>query len=254
MPLDIKEHNQDKLSVRNTANNLDKQLADMPDPLPNYSGFNMIIAGSSGSGKTTLLYSLMLRKKVKGIRQSYRGIFDHVYIVSPTMGSKSMKKDEFAKLPEDQIYRELNMETIMELDKKLQENRDNDEHSIVIFDDVGSQLRKSAQVEKKLVQLVQNRRHLFTSTIFIVQKFRDLPTGLRSNMSHFATFRPKNMPERDAIMSELFPFKRDDTDQIFDYVFEKDDAKDRYSFLLVDLSLKKSSKYRYFKNFNQLEF
>ena len=43
MPLEIKEHNQDKLSVRNTANNLDKQLADMPDPLPNYSGFNMII-------------------------------------------------------------------------------------------------------------------------------------------------------------------------------------------------------------------
>jgi hypothetical protein len=73
-------------------------------------------------------------------------------------------------------------------------------------------------------------------------------------MSHFATFRPKNMPERDAIMSELFPFKRDDTDQIFDYVFEKDDAKDRFSFLMVDLSLKKSAKYRYFKNFNQLEF
>jgi Flp pilus assembly CpaF family ATPase len=70
MPLEIKEHNQDKLSVKNTANNLDQQLADMPDPLPNYSGFNMIIAGSSGSGKTTLLYSLMLRKKVKGIRQS----------------------------------------------------------------------------------------------------------------------------------------------------------------------------------------
>ena len=254
MPLDIKEHNQDKLSVKNTANNLDQQLADMPDPLPNYSGFNMIIAGSSGSGKTTLLYSLMLRKKVKGIRQSFRGIFDHVYIVSPTMGSKSMKKDEFSKLPEDQIYRELNMETVMDLDKRLQRNRDDDEHSIVIFDDVGSQLKKSQQVEKKLVQLVQNRRHLFTSTIFIVQKFKDLPTGLRSNMSHFATFRPKNLIERDAIMSEMFPFKKDDTDQIFDFVFEKDDAKDRFSFLFVDLSLKKSSKYRYFKNFNQLEF
>tara|TARA_B110000285_G_C14740012_1_gene430313 strand:+ start:76 stop:573 length:498 start_codon:yes stop_codon:yes gene_type:complete len=165
-----------------------------------------------------------------------------------------MKKDEFSKLPDDQIYRELNMETIMDLDKRLQRNREEDEHSIVIFDDVGSQLRKSAQVEKKLVQLVQNRRHLFTSTIFIVQKFKDLPTGLRSNMSHFVTFRPKNMPERDAIMSELFPFKRDDTDQIFDYIFEKDDAKDRFSFLFVDLSLKKGSKYRYFKNFNQLEF
>lgn len=250
----IKEHNQDKLSVKNTQNNLDKELADMPDPLPNYSGFNMVIAGSSGSGKTTLLYSMMLRKKVKGVRQSYRGVFDHIYIISPTMGSKSMKNDEFSKLPGDQIYRELNLETIDELDKKLQKNREEEEHSIVIFDDVGSQLRKSAQVEKKLVQLVQNRRHLFTSTVFIVQKFRDLPTGLRSNMSHFVTFRPKNMPEREAIMTELFPFKRDSVDQIFDYVFERDDKKDRFSFLMVDLSLKKSSKYRYFKNFNRLEF
>jgi hypothetical protein len=107
----------------------------------------------------------------------------------------------------------------MDLDKRLQRNRDDDEHSIVIFDDVGSQLKKSQQVEKKLVQLVQNRRHLFTSTIFIVQKFKDLPTGLRSNMSHFATFRPKNLIERDAIMSEMFPFKKDDTDQIFDLRF-----------------------------------
>ena len=51
----------------------------------------------------------MLRKKVKGIRQSYRGIFDHAYVVPPAVGSKLMKKDEFSKQPGDQIYRELNM-------------------------------------------------------------------------------------------------------------------------------------------------
>jgi hypothetical protein len=46
------------------------------------------------------------------------------------MGSKSMKKDEFSKLPGDQIFRELNMETVNELDKRLQKNREDDEHSI----------------------------------------------------------------------------------------------------------------------------
>jgi len=254
MPLDIKEHSQDKLSVRNTNNNLDQQITKISDPLPSYSGYNMVISGSSGSGKTTLLYSLMLRKKVKGVRQSYRGVFDHIYIVSPTIGGKSIKGDEFSKLPQDQIYRELDRATLDELEDKLKHNRDEEEHSVVIFDDCGSALRKSAAVEKKLVQLVQNRRHLFCSTIFLVQKFRDLPTGIRNNMSHFISFRPKNIPEREAIMTELFPFKRDDTDEIFNYVFEKDEKNDRYSFLFVDMSLKKSSKFRYFKNFNQLEF
>jgi hypothetical protein len=37
----------------------------------------------------------------------------------------------------------------MDLDKRLQRNREDDEHSIIVFDDVGSQLRKSQQVEKK---------------------------------------------------------------------------------------------------------
>jgi len=178
---------------------------------------------------------------------------DHIYIVSPTLGNKSMKKDEFSKLPQDQIYRELTLEALSELSDTFEKNRDEDEHSIIILDDVGSQLRKSAAIEKKLVQLCQNRRHLFLSVIFIIQKWKDLPTGIRNNLSHAAFFRPKNMPERESIMMELFPFKKTETESIFDYVYEKDEDKDRYSFLFVDMSLKKTSKYRYFKCFNELE-
>ena len=40
---------------------------------------------------------------------------------------------------------------------------------------------------------------------------------------------------------------------LFNYVYEKDEDKDRYSFLFVDMSLKKTSKYRYFKCFNELD-
>jgi len=252
--MNIKEHVCKDIVIGNTANNLDQMLhKDIPSPLPNYSGFNFAIAGSSGSGKTTLMYSLMCKRKKKGKRQSYRGVFDHIYIVSPTLGNKSMKKDEFSKLPQDQIYRELTLEALAELSDTFDKNRDEDEHSIIILDDVGSQLRKSQAIEKKLVQLCQNRRHLFLSVIFIIQKWKDLPTGIRNNLSHAAFFRAKNNPEKEAIMTELFPFKKTETESIFDYVYEKDEDKDRYSFLFVDMSLKKTSKYRYFKCFNELE-
>jgi len=51
----------------NSANHLDKKLADdIPEPLPNYSGFNFVISGSSGSGKTTLLTSVMSARKRTG--------------------------------------------------------------------------------------------------------------------------------------------------------------------------------------------
>jgi hypothetical protein len=42
--------------------------------------------------------------------------------------------------------------------------------------------------------------------------------------------------------------------EILDYVFEGDDKKDKYSFFLVDMSLRDSSKYKYYKNFNELIF
>jgi len=251
--LQITEHKQDKLSVAVTPNNLDGKLGDLPDPLPDTSGFNMCIIGSPGSGKTNLLYSIMTRKKVKGVRQSYRGLFDHIYVISPTIGAKSMKSDPFSKLPQDQIYKELDLQVLVELEKILEKNRSNDEHSVVIFDDVGSQLRRSQAIDKKLTQVIQNRRHMFCSTIFLVQKYRDLGTGLRLAISHLITFRPKNCPERDAILTEMVPLPLKQSISLLDYVFEQGE-QDKYAFLLVDLSLRKSSKYRYFKKFNELNF
>ena len=64
MSLQITEKNNQGLSLHNSKNNLDQVLAnDIPEPLPDYSGFSMLICGASGSGKTTALYSIMSAKK-----------------------------------------------------------------------------------------------------------------------------------------------------------------------------------------------
>jgi len=249
--MSILETPNNKLVIQNTKNNLDKIIAkDIPEPLPNYSGFCMVIAGSSGSGKTTFLYSILTKNKKNGVRQSYKKVFNNIYVISPTIGNGSMKNDPFDKLSDDKKNKALTADLLSELEEKLEENKKDNKHSLIIFDDVGSQLRKSAAIEKKLVQLVQNRRHLYCSMIFLVQKFRDIPTGIRNNMSHFVSFKPKNRPEREAIMKELFTFDGKTSEKLLDYVFENDD---KYSFLFVDMSQKTTNKNVFYKKFNKLE-
>jgi AAA15 family ATPase/GTPase len=128
MSLEITQYKNNKLKIMNSENNLDKELSnDLPEPLPNYSGFLMVIAGAPGSGKTTLLTSLMTSKKKNGKRQSYRKLFDKIIIVSPTLGNgKSMKNDPFTDIRGEQKFKEFNLETIDEIMNMLEKNRDDD--------------------------------------------------------------------------------------------------------------------------------
>jgi hypothetical protein len=85
------------------------------------------------------------------------------------------------------------------------------------------------------------------SIFILVQKFRDVPTGIRNNLSHFITFLPKNNVEKEAIFTELFPFNKKNANDIIEYVYTS-----KHDFLFVDMSLKSSNKFEYYKNFNPL--
>jgi nucleoside-triphosphatase THEP1 len=249
--LKITEFANPGLKVFNSANNLDKVLANgIHEPLPNKSGFSMVIAGPSGSGKTTLLYSIMSKGKVNKVRQGYLNVFDRIYIISPSIGNDSMSNDPFKSLPEDQIYRELTLETLDEIYQSLKQSRKDGEHSVVILDDVGSQLRKSAKVEKILTQMIQNRRHDYCSYITLVQKYKDLPTGLRNNISTFICFRPKNKLEMDSISDELFPYDKKKNAQILNHIFE---SEEKNKFFIIDMSLSNSSTFLFYNGFNRLK-
>jgi ABC-type dipeptide/oligopeptide/nickel transport system ATPase component len=240
-----------KLTLHNTKNNLDHPLCkDLPEPLPNYSGFSMVIIGASGSGKTTALYSMMSAKKKNGMRQSYLKCFHKIYVVSPTIANNSIKNDPFKKLPENQIHRKLSLDVLEELEEEIQKNREEGLNSAIIFDDVGSQLRKSGAIDKKITQMIQNRRHDYTSYFILLQKYRDAGTGIRNNISHLMTFKMKNRLERESIINELLPFKQNKSESLLNYVFENDD---KFSFLFVDMSLKKTNKFKFYKKFNELE-
>jgi hypothetical protein len=255
--MNIVEHAQTSLALQPFANNLDNRLTTDEDPLPEMlpqtGSFLWCIVGSAGSGKTSLLYSLVAGKRKDGKRQSYRKLFNHIYVVSPTIGKDSIKKDPFSKLPDEQIYRSLTLEALEELHEIVAANRKEKENSLIIFDDVGSQLKKSRDIELKLKELTMNRRHLYLSIFCLCQKYRDMPTGMREQMSHVSLFRPKTQNEKDAITEDLLPIRKQDVNQLYDYLY-KDDKADRYTFMYIDLSLQNSSKFLYHKNFNRLDF
>ena len=239
------------LEVNNSANNLDHPLApDLPEPLPNYNGFCWCIAGPSGSGKTTLLASIMSQKKKNGKHTSYRKLFDRIIICSSTLGNgKSLKKDPFKDIPEGQKFKHFNLQTMKEIYDMCEKNHEEEENTIVIFDDVGSQLRKDQKAEKLLISFLQNRRHIWASCFILVQIFRDVPTGIRNNMSHFSYFRPKNQLEVEAIGTELMPFHKKHYQPIMDYVFDNDD---KFSFMTIDMSLKHTNKFVFYNGFNRM--
>lgn len=251
MSLQISETIHPHMKIFNSENNLDNALTDDDiTPLPNYSGFSMLIVGPSGSGKTTSLYSLMTKPKQKGKRVSYKKLFDKIYIVSPTMANTSIKKDPFNKIPKEQVNRQLTIEVLNKLENEIQANREEKLNSVIILDDVGSQIKKSAAVEKKLTQMIQNRRHDYCSYFTLLQKFKDAPTGIRNNISHLLFYKPKNEMEKEAIGGELFPFKKKKFDDLFNYVFENDD---KFSFMFIDMSLKETNKFIFHNKFNKLD-
>lgn len=241
-----------KLEIMNTPNNLDSKLCkNLADPLPNYNGFMWLISGASGSGKTTLLTSLMSQKNKKGEpKKSYRECFNRILICSPTLtNGTSLKNNPFHDIPEDQVWKKFDHQSMQEIMDTIEENHDEEENTVLILDDIGAMLRKDPKAEKLLVSLGQNRRHVNCSIFILVQKFKDMPTGIRNNCSHFITFRPKNNMEVESIMEEMAPFKKKHWQQIINYVFDNDD---KHSFLMIDMSLKKTNKYLFYNKFNQM--
>ena len=77
--------------------------------------------------------------------------------------------------------------------------------------------------------------------LLLINKFYE------NNLSHFITFLPKNNIEKEAIFTELFPFNKKYANDLISYVYNG-----KHDFLFVDMSLKNSNKFEYFKNFNPL--
>ena len=252
--MNITEKTNDKLSISITKFNLDKRLDtdkdQLPEPLPNYP-FIWGIISRPKSGKTTYMMSLISKKKHNGVRQSYRNLFKNIILVSPTLKSFGNNKNiDNLKYK----FEHLDNDVLDDIEEIARENKDDDENTLVIFDDCSSYFKKNKQIIDKFSHMCKNHRHIGLSMFILSQKYTDLPTGVRNCMGLITMMNTDNLFERDAIFSEL-PLKKQQYDDLYYYIFQnKDDKNNKYNSMLLDMTRNKSNRALVYKNFNLLDF
>ena len=221
--------------VMNCDNGLHKKLNEFElSKLMNNHSTNLII-GRPGSGKTSLLYSLFKSK------QLFAKVYHNIYLFQPSASRFSMKDKLFDKLPAEQIYDELNYDTLNEVMDIIKEE-DKKYNNCIIFDDMTAYL-KDNETFKLFKNLINNRRHLRTSVFFLVQTYHSIPKEIRRLFSNVFVFRvSKN--ELETIFEELVEKHKDCVLEVSKLVFDKP-----YNFLYIN-----TESQRLFRNWDELIF
>ena len=249
--MDIKEIKNENIKLRKINMKADYPLcADFEYCFSSFcSGFCMVINGYSGSGKTNLLVNLLSNNKKKNKnRCSFKKLFHTIFVVSPSL--HTLENNIFKDLPDECKHTELNLDTIDEYNniiKQQQEMNDEPNFNLLILDDVGNSIRQNKKVEDTFNKIISNRRHNNTSIIMLLQNITQIPPKIRTNLSHLITFKPKTIEEEERIYSFLkLPKKH--INEFFKYIFDEP-----HTFLFIDMSLKLSPDFIFYKKFNKLE-
>jgi len=240
------EDTETELTINSVETGVDGDLIKDLHPALINKNHIAVFVGKSKSGKSNLLVNLLNKGKKNGFRESYKKVFHDVIIVSPSL--KSFKNNIFADIDEEKQFEILDRNTLEFIDTFTEMNADLGKNSLVILDDVGSSLRLPGN-ERYLALQTQKHRHRRTTWWVIAQKYRDLPTSLRANLSCLFLFRPVSLKELDAIYEELLPFNKKQLIPFINWVFDT-----KYNFMYIDMSLEKSNQPIYHKNFKKILF
>lgn len=150
----------------------------------------------------------------------------------------SLDDNIFGKLPEDQIFHELNDEILQSIiDQSM--DRESDDKIAIIIDDMASELKS---VSKLLRQITMNKRHLGIYETFILsQTFYSIPKEVRRLIDNYFIFKV-SQDEMENIMTEILPQYKDLSQQLQKIIYDK-----KYNYLGVN-----TQSGRLFKNFDEI--
>lgn len=240
--MQIVEHGNSKLqNLKRPKFKCDTSLGEhIPAPLPQGANF-LIFNGTAGSGKSSLLMSLLTEK---GSKRCYRNVFHNVYLIIPKASYASIGKGSpFAKHDPEKIFHELDVETLQDIQGRISESAESKETSLIIIDDFVDHL-KEKEIQKALRNIVNNRRHKYTSLWLVSQILNGIPLPVRRVATGIIAFKPANNKEKDIIFNEyLHIADKKQQQQISDHVWQK-----RFDHMYLDPMTNKI-----YRNFNELE-
>lgn len=216
----------EEISLKLPEFQVDNPLSPHLDEIPLLSHLNKSFAcsfiGRAGSGKTSLMTGLLQTKN------KFKKVFHKIYLFMPDYSRGSMKKCIFDCLPEDQIYNDLNIDTLTDVYNKLRENAKEGYLSLVIFDDVQDNFK--GDCEKLLLKIINNRRHLRTSIMIIAQSYIKMSRDVRKALTNHFLFN-LSKEEYDDIHSERIYFDKKKWDTILKQYRKSNNNKGNFLFL-----------------------
>ena len=174
------------------------------------------IIGKPGSGKTSLLISFL---NGRGKEKVFKKAFENILLVMPRSSRESMKINIFKDHHQDKMYEELTNETINDIYNKLLSSTELKEKTLLILDDVGASL-KDSEIQKKLRQIIYNRRHLKVHIVVLLQSYVSIPKELRKMFNNIFMYKPSKV-EFENLFEELFETKKHMAQQIMKQAYDK---------------------------------
>jgi len=237
MKIEIKKNNCPNLGKVNFA--CDKELSSKlnqyemcKDHLNKYN--TTLLIGTQGSGKTSLLINF--------VKKLYKKVFDRVYVFMPATSRQSLNPNIFDVLPENQLFEELNEQTITQVYEEVKELSADGKKTLIIYDDVQRAL-KNKFVLNSLKNIIANQRHLHVVNLILVQNFFALHKSLREIVNNVVLFK-LGKSQTEKVFNEIIEIHRDKFDKLRDLVYDE-----KYNWLFVNVATQ-----RIYKKFDEIMF
>lgn len=174
----------------------DYEGASSPLPSPE-DNFLIYLTSSRRSGKTTLIVNLLTREEF------YRGKFDAIYVVSPTVYIDHTWDRVTRELPEENVRSSFDPEW---LDKLVETNPPGRKILIVVDDCVNEGGFKNNIGRDSLTRIATKGRHYGASVIVSTQNVTGTSTSFRKNVDVLIAFKTTNMAELKLLHNDFFGF------------------------------------------------
>jgi len=219
--------------------NCDCKLHDKLDEYELLANLNrshfLAFIGRGGSGKTSMMTSFLKSKS------AFRGVYENIYIIIPPTSRQSIENSFFEKnLPDENIYDELSIENLEEIQDRIEHNSANGERTLLIMDDVQKDL-KNNDIRKLVLHLNNNKRHLKLSMWVMLQNFTKLDKQVRMNLTDLIVFKVGKV-ELQNIFDELVELDQNTFKKLQKYLF-----KEPYDFMYLNTNTQ-----RLFSNWNEI--
>ena len=200
--------------------------------LMNKHSFSLFL-GRAGSGKSTLLISLLQSPKL------FKSVYHTIILFCPPNSRASIKNDFWSVLPEEQIYDELNLETLTEAYNVAEANAAEGFRTLIVLDDVQKSLK--GEVEKLLLHAVNNRRHAALSIWMACQTYKSIPRQVRQGLSSLFIFKIQK-----GEMATIFDEQVEIADSVYKEILDMS-YKKAHDFIFID-----SNSQRIFINWHEV--